>query len=95
MRDQTRVDTHRVVGMMSSKGGPAIDNERAHGRAEPRRGQHDGVRERRIVDAGDAGERVADDLELQARLCLGGDVLPAAAATALACVRARWQYSIR
>jgi len=84
MRDETGVDGDRVVGVVSAERGPAVDDESAHGRTESGRRKLDRWSQRRILDAGDTGERVADDVELQAGLGGRCHVLPAAAAAAVA-----------
>jgi len=50
---------------------------------------HPRFRERRFVYTGNAGQRIAEDLELELWLHLGRDVLPPASAAAFACVDAR------
>ncbi len=87
--DEARVDHHRVVRLVPPERGLAVDDERAHGRAEALGREQHGFAERRIGNVGDAVERVADDVELELRLGLGGDVLPPAAAATLAGVDAR------
>ena len=89
MGDEAGIDQHRIVRLVTPERRLAVDDERAHRRAESLHRQHDRFRERRFVDAGNAGQRVAEDVELELRLRLGRDVLPPAAAAAFARVDAR------
>ena len=89
VRNEARVDQHRVVRLVLAERGLAVDDERAHRRAEALGREQHRFGERRLGDVGDAVQRVADDVELELRLGLGGDVLPAAAAATLAGVDAR------
>lgn len=86
---ETRVDQHRVVGLMAAEGGLAVDDERAHGRAKSFGGKEYRLGERRVLDVRDAVEGVAKYVELQLRLRLGCDVLPSASAATLTGVNAR------
>ncbi len=89
MRDETRIDEHRIVGGVLAERRPAADDQRAHGRAEAVGRKQHGLEEGWLVDVRNTVERVSDDVELQARLGLGRDVLPPAAAASLAGVGAR------
>ncbi len=93
VRDHARVDHHRVVRLVLAERGLPVDDERAHRRAETVGRQQHRFGERRFGDVRDAVQRIADDVELQLRLHVGGDVLPPAAAAPFARMHARRRHA--
>ena len=87
-RGTSRSSPDRATGGVRNAGLPSTTSARTVVR-KPSVGSSDRFGERRIGDVGDAVERVADDVELELGLGVGGDVLPTAAAATFAGVHAR------